>query len=456
MALHRIRRGLNLPITGAPEQTIEDAPSPSRVALMAADYPGMKPTMHVSLGDAVTRGQLLFEDKKTPGVLYTSPATGKVVGVHRGARRALISVVVEMASIEHGGRAQNHRFKSYTSKPAESLNRDQVRDLLVESGMWPSLRKRPFGRVPAPDAEPHSIFVTATDSQPLAADPAVVMAGREREFEAGLVALGKLTAGNVYVCVAKGQSVAVPSDDRFRVEEFAGPHPAGTAGLHIHLLDPVHRGKTVWYTNYQEVIAIGALVSSGQLDFTRVVSLAGPGIRKPRLLRTRLGTSTTSLTEGELVGGEQRLISGSVLAGRKAEGEEYGYLGRFHHQLAVVREGREREFLGWLGPGFKKFSITRVFASALMPRKKFAFSTNANGSHRAIVPIGMYERVFPIDIPPSFLLRALVMQDVEQLEKLGVLELTEEDLALCSFVCPGKYEYGAHLRQALTTIEKEG
>ncbi|MEM7050559.1 MAG: Na(+)-translocating NADH-quinone reductase subunit A [Acidobacteriota bacterium] len=454
--MHKIRKGLNLPIEGAPEQTIEDAKSPSRVALMADDYVGMKPTMHVAAGDAVTRGQLLFDDKKNPGVRYTAPASGKVVAVNRGARRALQSVVIELAAIEHGGRAQSVRFKSYSGKPAEALQRDQVRDLLVESGMWPSLRTRPFGKAPAVDSEPHSIFVTAMDTSPLAPDAAVVLAGQEKAFEVGLTALAKLTSGKVYVCKAPGTDVAVPSAGLFEVEEFVGPHPAGTVGVHIHWLDPVFRKKTVWHTNYQEVIAIGELFQSGQLSMSRVVALAGPGVIRPRLLRTRVGAATDELAAGEVHDGEQRLISGSVLAGRKAQGEVHGYLGRFHHHLSVIREGREREFLGWMGPGLNKFSITNVFLSKLLPRKKFAFNSNANGSHRAIVPIGMYEKVFPIDIPPSFLLRALAMRDVEQLEQLGVLELDEEDLALCSFVCPGKYEYGPFLRDVLTTIEKEG
>ncbi len=465
MALHKIKKGLNLPITGEPQQQIEDAPAPGRVALVAADYHGMKPTMQVKVGDGVRRGQLLFEDKKTPGVRYTAIAGGKVTAIHRGARRALQSVVIELDDGERAGKADTVRFAADTGKHPAELSGDQVKELLLESGLWTALRARPFGKVADPAKKPHSIFVTAIDSNPLAADPTVVLQGREDDFERGVAALAKLTDGDVYVCTGAGTSWPVPrspgggqAGDRARIklEEFSGPHPAGTAGLHIHRLDPVDRRKVVWHAGYQDTIAIGKLFHRGELDVSRVVSLAGPAVTRPRLLRSRVGASTDDLASGETANTETRVVSGSVLSGRTAQGEVHGYLGRYHGQVSVLAEGREREFLGWLAPGASKYSTTSSFLSSFLPGKKYAFTTTTNGSDRAIVPIGLYERVFPIDILPSFLLRALAMGDVEQAEALGALELDEEDLALLTFVCPSKSEHGQKLRNVLTIIEKEG
>ena len=456
MALHRIKKGLDLPITGAPQQTIDAAEPPHRVALVAADYHGMKPTLHVQVGDSVRRGQLLFEDKKTPGVRYTALGGGKVVAVNRGDRRALQSVVIDLDPDERSGKAGTVRFQSDSGKHPAELGRTDVKDLLVESGLWTAIRTRPYSKVADPQTTPRSIFVTAIDTYPLAPEVKAVMEGRGDDFERGLVALSKLTDGTVYVCKAPGTDLQLPGDKRIQVEEFTGPHPAGTVGLHIHLLDPVHAAKLVWHLGYQDVLAIGRLFDGGELDVTRVVSLAGPPVKNPRLLRTRIGASLGDLVAGELEDGEMRLISGSVLSGRKAEGEIHGYLGRYDHQVSVLLEGREREFLGWLAPGTNKFSVLNTYAAKLMPGKKFNMTTDTNGSDRAIVPLGLYERVFPMDILPTFMVRALVTGDIERAQELGVLELDEEDVALCSFVCPGKIDYGVHLRDLLTEIEKDG
>lgn len=456
MGVHTSKKGLDLPITGQPRQVIEDAPLPRRVALLGDDYIGMKPTMHVQPGDRVQRGQLVFEDKKTSGVLFTAPASGTVVAVERGERRHFISLAIELDDTERAGKATTIKFKSFSGRDVAALGGDEVRALLVESGMWTALRARPFGRTADPTARPHSIFVTAIDTHPLAADPRLVLENRGEDFSRGIQALTQLTDGKVYVCVAPGAKPPLPQDPRVQVEEFAGPHPAGTVGFHIHSLDPVSRQKTVWHAGYQDVVAIGHLFSTGQLDVERVVSLAGPQVENPRLLRTRVGASLDDLTTGQLVEGENRVISGSVLDGRRAMGEKSGFLGRYHLQISVLREDHDREFLGWLAPGGDKFSVISAFLSSLTPKKKFPMTTSTNGSRRAIVPIGMYEKVMPMDILPTFLLRALMVGDLERAEELGVLELDEEDLALCTFVCPGKNDYGPALRQVLTTLEKEG
>ncbi len=457
MGRHKVRKGLDLPISGQPAQQIDSAPVPARVGLLAEDYVGMKPTMLVAVGDSVRRGQALFEDKKTPGVLYTAPAGGTVTAINRGERRALQSVVLQLDSTELQGGHDCVTFESYTGQHPSELTAGQARSLLVESGLWTALRARPFGRVPAVDAKPHSIFVTAADSEPLAADVDTVMAGSEAHFARGLEALAKVAAGvPVYVCKSRGSAVSAPGGGNLRLEEFEGPHPSGTAGLHIHVLDPVDRNKQVWHLGYQDVIAIGKLFESGVLPVERVISLAGPAVQRPRLLRTRLGASTASLTSRELDAGETRTLSGSALSGRRAEGEALGYLGRYHAQVTCLHEDSQRRLLGWLAPGASTFSVMRVFLGSWLPGRKHALTTTTNGSVRAMVPVGAYERIMPLDILPAPLLRSLLMPNPERAEELGALELVEEDLALCSFVSPEKAEFGSLLRNVLTTLEKEG
>jgi len=455
--VHTSKKGLDLPILGAPEPGIGDGEHPRRVALLGADYPGLRPTMHVEAGDEVRRGQLVFEDKKLPGVRFTAPGSGRVASVNRGERRVFQSVVIELSSADRAGRVGSPdqvTFESFTGKDANSLTREQVRSLLVESGQWTALRARPFGRVADPGTVPHAIFVTAMDTNPLAPPVESALEGRHGDFERGLTALAKLTDGSTFVCTAEETNVPVPGSCRH--ERFRGPHPAGTPGYHIHRLDPVNRDKSVWYLDYQDVSAMGSLFRTGELELERVVSLAGPSVTRPRVVRSRIGACTADVTQGELRPGDHRIISGSVLSGRRAMGDVDGYLGRYHRQISVIRESREREFLGWLAPGFRKFSVKPAFLSALVPGRKFELTTSTNGSSRAIVPIGSYEKVMPMDILPTFLLRALVMHDVERAEELGCLELEEEDVALLSFVDPGKTDFGVHLREVLTIIEKEG
>ena len=445
----KIKKGLNLPITGAPQQEIAEGPAVDTVAVLGPDYVGMRPTMVVQVGDRVKQGQVLFSDKKTPGVLYTSPACGEVAAVNRGAKRALESVVIR------AGGDDAETFPQYAESRLDGLGPNEVRDNLVRSGLWTAFRTRPFSKVPPPESTPRSIFVTAMDTSPLAARAEVVVGEAPDDFVCGLKVISRLTPGKLFVCKSPG--AAIPGEDLEFVEmaQFEGPHPAGLPGTHIHFLDPVSREKTVWHLSYQDVIAIGRLFITGRLDTRRVISLAGPAVNNPRLIRTRLGASTDQVVEGELAGGENRVISGSVLSGHAAEGT-LAFLGRYHLQVSVLAEGRKRAFFGWVMPGLDKFSIKGVFASKLFPGKTFPFTTSVHGGRRAIVPIGAYEKVVPLDILPTFLLRALEVDDVEQAEALGCLELDEDDLALCTFVCPGKGDYGAMLRRNLTIIEKEG
>lgn len=442
-----IKRGLELPIAGAPAQRIEAGRPVRSVAVVGFDFPGMKPTMEVQVGDRVKLGQVLFSDKKTPGVHFTAPGAGVVSAVHRGEKRVLQSVVIDLEGSEE------MTFSQYGAAELEGLGEQKVRENLQQSGLWTALRTRPYSKVPAVDAVPSSIFVTAIDTHPLAADPALIIAERSADFEAGLGVLGNLA--KLFLCKAEG--VALPGEQlaKVTVESFAGVHPAGLAGTHIHYLDPVSASKSVWSIGYQDVIAIGALFTTGKLSVERVVSLAGPVVENPRLVRTRVGANLDELAAGELQPGANRIVSGSVLGGRTAHGA-FAFLGRYHQQVSCLREGKEREMLHYLRAGSDKHSILNIYISKLMGGKKFAFSTSTNGSPRAMVPVGNYEEVMPLDILPTQLLRALIVGDTEVAQKLGCLELDEEDLALCTYVCAGKYEYGPILRDNLTRIEKEG
>ena len=444
----KIRRGLDLPITGTPAQSIEIGRPVRSVAVIGFDYPGMRPTMSVQVGDRVKLGEVLFSDKKTQGVVFTAPGAGVVSAVHRGEQRVLQSVVIDLEGEDA------IEFASFSDADIDRLEAAQVRENLINSGLWTALRTRPYSKVPAVDATPRSIFVTAIDTHPLAADPAVVINAYRADFARGLKVLAHIA--RVIVCHAEGTQMPCSGLANVSTETFDGPHPAGLAGTHIHFLDPVDAQRSVWYLNYQDVIAVGKLFSSGQLWTERIVSIAGPMVDKPRLVRARLGANLDELTAGELLPGKKvRVISGSVFGGRTARGA-CAYLGRYHLQASCLEEGTERELLHYLRAGVDKHSVMNLYVSKLSPQKRFGFTTSTNGSPRAMVPIGNYEEVMPLDILPTQLLRSLIVGDTEMAQKLGALELDEEDLALCTYVCAGKYEYGPILRDNLTRIEKEG
>ncbi|NLZ79807.1 MAG: Na(+)-translocating NADH-quinone reductase subunit A [Gammaproteobacteria bacterium] len=443
----KIKRGLDLPMTGTPTQRIEAAKPVHSVAVIGFDYNGMKPTMQVQEGDRVKLGQVLFSDKKTPGVNFTAPGAGVVKAINRGDRRVLQSVVIELEGDEHIA------FASYSADQLAGLAQEQVRENLQESGLWTAFRTRPYSKTPAVDTTPRSIFVTAMDTHPLAADPAVVIAEYAEDFSRGLTVLSRLA--KVFLCKAEGVTLPGESLDNVHTEAFAGPHPAGLPGTHIHYLDPVSATRVVWHIGYQDVIAIGKLFTTGQLWVERVIALAGPVAKNPRLLRTRLGANVGDLIRDELHAGQNRVISGSVLGGRTARGT-CNFLGRYHTQLSCLAEGDERQMFHYLRAGVNKFSVLNIFISKLFSGKKFDFTTTTNGSERAMVPVGSYEKVMPLDILPTQLLRAILVGDTEVAQQLGCLELDEEDLALCTFACPGKYEYGPILRDNLTRIEQEG
>ena len=444
-----IKKGLKIPIAGVPDQSIYEGPSVSSVALLGQDYVGVKPSMQVEVGSRVKVGQPIFTDKTNPGVVYTSPGTGIVSSINRGAKRVLQSVVIQLEGNEE------ETFDSFRHDELQQITPEQVRKNLVVSGLWTAFRTRPYSKVPSVESTPHSIFVTAIDTNPLAPHPSCVIREFKDDFIQGLNLITHLTKGSVFLCKTLGDDIPTSSTKQITVAEFAGPHPSGLVGTHIHFLDPVGPKKTVWHIQYQDVIAIGKLFMTGRLWTERIIALAGPVVSEPRLIRTRLGAKTEDLVEGQLEQVRCRVISGSLLSGHWAIGWAT-FLGRYHSQITVIPEGGERTFLGWLSPGPEKFSALNVFISSFFRHKIFRLNSLEQGSPRAIVPVGVYEDVMPMDILSTPLLRSLVVKDTDMAQALGCLELDEEDLALCSFVCPSKYNFGPFLRSCLEQIERDG
>lgn len=450
MTHHAIKKGLDLPIAGAPAMRIETAPAPVSVALVGDDYNGLKPRMLIAEGDSVQRGTALFCDKDSPEVVFTAPATGRVRAINRGARRVLQSVVIDVDDADDPG-------IDFGTADVHALTGDDVAAKLLQSGLWTAFRTRPYSRVPKSWDRPAAIYVTAMESEPLAPDAGMILHGNVEAFDAGLIAVSKLTGGETYLCQRPGESLISEHLDHVEVHTFDGPHPSGLAGTHMHFIEPPSSKKTVWSIGYQDVLAIGRLFATGHLNPEVVISLAGPRAKDPRMLRTILGVSIDGLTERESTGDAPlRVISGSVLSGRAAPSGPFGYLGRLHRQVTLITEDPEQEVLGWIHPQPDRFASEPVLLSAFVGKKLFTMGSNLNGGRRAMVPFGAFERLMPQDTLPTQLLKALLVMDTDTAQALGALELDEEDLALCTYACPAKYEYGMALRDSLARIEKEG
>ena len=449
----KIKKGLDLPILGASKEELDLSKSVKSVAIVGPDYQGMKPTMHVKVGDAVKVGQKLFECKKNEGLIFTSPVSGEVKSLNRGAKRVFQSVVVSISDSE-----EHVSFNSHKHSEASAYSKEELRALLVESGEWRHLRQRPFDKVASVTGDANSIFITAIDTNPLAPNPKFIISQFEKEFQEGVKALAKLPKSKTYVCVKKGADISFGAQENsIEKVEFSGVHPAGNPGTHIHFVDPVNIDKVVWHIGYQDVIAIGHLILKGEIMTDKVVSLAGPIVKNPRYLKVKRGACLSDLVKDEVKDGfEARVISGSVFSGRKSDGGSFDFLGHYSNQVTVIEEDTKRELLGWHSPGFDKFSLKGIYVSALKPSLKFAFTSSTNGSKRAMVPIESFEKVMPLDILPTQLLRALESRDTDTAIELGALELSEEDLALVTFAAPGKIDFPRVLRENLDMIEKEG
>ena len=447
--IKRIKRGINLPISGSPSPSISEK-STKYVGINAADYNGMKPSFKLNEGDLVAKGDTIFHWKNDEKVGFVSPVSGKLTKILRGAKRAL-----QFIEIESDGESREKEFQSYKGGDLSLYTSEELIDLIAESGLWTSFRTRPFSKLPLTSSKPHAIFVNTMDSNPLAMSPDMFIQDHESAFNDGLDALQKLTDGKVHVSVKVGYRFVIKESENRDINEFLGPHPSGNVGTHIHLIDPVNEKKVSWSIGYQDVVAIGKLIGSGKLFTERWFSLCGPAAKKPRIIKTTLGAKLEEIIAGEIESSETRVVAGSAIYGR-AKSDNYPFLGRYLNQVTLLQEERERVFLGWHDAGFNRFSVMRTFLSKLMPGKRFNLGTSTHGSYRAMVPVGAYEKVFPFEMVPTHLLKALYVGDTDYAQALGCLELDEEDLACCTFVDPGKVDYGPKLRQSLEIIEKEG
>lgn len=441
-----LQKGLKLPILGAPSGAIAEAPAVSRVAVLGDDYTGMKPRLEVAEGDQVSVGTAVFSDKDMPDVKVTAPVAGRITAINRGARRKLISVEIQpdaeqTAAIDFGSVGDGATPEGLAAR-------------LSAAGLWTAFRTRPYSKVPDPATRPAAIYITAMDTEPLAADPAELIAEEAEAFAAGVEAVASLSDGACYLCHAAGVNLPGAQAPGITPVGFSGPHPAGLAGTHMHFLEPPSAAKIVWTIGYQDVIFIGRLLQTGKLDMSCVIALTGPACANPRRVRTIAGASLVDLFAADLPDRPVRMISGSVLSGRAGQGPS-AYLGRYARQATLIEEDRTQIPMGWIRPMAEKFAVQPVLGSAFS-QKLYNLTSNLNGGRRAMVPIGTFEELMPQDFLPTQLLRALLVMDTDQAQALGALELDEEDLGLVGFACPAKYEYGLALRDCLTKIEKEG
>lgn len=446
MKIIQTNKGLDIPISGSPKQEIRQGNQVSKVALIGDDYVDMRPTMLVDEGDRVKIGQPLFTDKKNEGVLFTSPGCGIVQSINRGEKRKFESLVIELDGEE------NISFFNPSSTRVEKMGPEEIRPLLINSGMWTSFRTRPYGKVPGVASLPSSLFITAVDTSPLAADPQVIIGCYEKEYQLGLSILQQLLPVPIHYCTGADELLPAEKYNNISYYSFQGPHPSGLPSTHIHFIDPVHEQKSVWHIGYQDVIGIGHLFSTGHLLTEKIISLAGPATLNASLIKTRSGAFLPDICRQEISLDDLRIISGSVLNGRESK-DNVTFLGRYHDQISVLVESSGRSFFNWAMPGRDRFSIKPVFSSAFRKHMTFPFNTALWGGKRAIFPLDTYDQVMPLDIIATSLLKALTTGDTEKSKDLGCLELIEDDVALCGFVCAGKNEFGAALRQTLTTIE---
>jgi Na+-transporting NADH:ubiquinone oxidoreductase subunit A len=443
----RIRRGLDIRLSGSAEKIYNVAEKSSTYAVKPPDFPGLIPKMTVRPGDPVKAGSVLFFDKQLPEIKFSSPVSGSVKSVNRGERRRIMEVVIEA----------DREIQYIVFKPARpsDLSRDEIVKKLLESGLWPMIRQRPYAIIARPEKLPRDIFISGFDTAPLAPDMDLVVKGNNEDFQTGVDALAKLTEGEIHLSL----NADYPADSVFtkaknvEIHYFHGPHPSGNSGIQIHHIRPVNKGEVVWYIGPQEVIMIGRLFRKGIYDALKVIALTGSEIKRPVYYKLISGGSIEPLIRNNMTPGNHRYISGNVLTGSAITST--GYLGFYDNQVTVIPEGDHYEFLGWAMPGFKKFSTSRTFLSWLAPGRKYKVDTNYNGGQRSFVMSGEYERVLPMNIYPVHLLKAILAQDIDLMENLGIYEIAEEDFALCEYVCTSKTEVQAIVRQGIDLMIKE-
>lgn len=446
----KLSKGYDIKLIGEVAATPGSTESPKTYSIKPFDFKGLTPKLQVEIGKEVKAGSPLFFFKELPEVFVTSPVSGEVIEINRGEKRVILEIKILADS--------NTSYETFTTGNPDNLDTAAVKNILLKSGAWVSLTQRPFGKVADPTDKPKSIFISGFDSAPLAPDYNFILQGRENDFQAGINALKKLTDGKVYLNLRAGDKHCAAFTGAKGVETtlFDGPHPTGCVGVQIHHLDPIAKGQIVWTINPEDVANIGKLFTTGQYSPERTVALTGSEVNEGarKYYKLTAGASLEGLLKGNTSSDNNRIISGNVLTGTKINNN--GYLCYYDRQVTVIPEGDEPEFMGWLIPTYKRPSVSKTFLSYLFPNRKYKVNTNPHGERRAFVMTGEYEKVTPMDLYPQFLLKAILASDLEGMEALGILEVVEEDLALCEFICTSKTPVQNILRKGLTLIEKEG
>jgi len=441
-----INKGLDIKLLGDSERTIVDY-SAKRFAIKPTDFIGVFPKMMVAEGDLVQVGTPLFYDKNRTNIIFTSPVSGKVEALKRGAKRRLLEVIIQ----------SDDKFDAVQFAPqkVDGMSREAIIETMLQSGIWPMLRQRPYSVIANPAETPKAIYIPAFDTSPLAPDFDLIVQGKGDEFQTGLDVLKKLTNGPVHLNVdAKNTTSKVFLNSKnVQINKFSGPHPTGNVSVQASKISPINKGELIWYLYPQDVITIGNFFLTGKVDFTRIIALAGSEVLKPRYYKTVLGACIKRMVDGNLTKGNNRTISGNVLTGEKIEMD--GFVGFYDSMVTVIPEGNEAEFFGWLLPGFNKFSFSKTFLSWMFPNRKYRLNTNLHGGHRSLVMTGKYEQVFPFDIYPMALLKAIMVEDIDAMENLGIYEIDAEDFALCEVIDTSKTEMQSIVRKGLELMRKE-
>jgi len=442
----RLKKGFDIRLEGIAEKRLAGPVGSSKFGVRPVDFPGLIPKLDVKPGDEVKAGSPLFHDKLRPDILFTSPVSGKVISVDRGERRKILQVVIEKSG---------DGFVDFGKSDPEKLQSEVIREKLLKSGLWPVIRQRPYHVIANPADKPKSVFISGFDTSPLAPDYDFIIENSDFSlFSKGISIIRKLTGGKVNLILKEGgKSSLYENLSGVDISYFSGPHPAGNTGVHIHHLDPVNKGEVVWYINLQDIIAIGRLFAEGQYRHERIIALTGSEVVTPQYYRVLSGSSIEPVIKGNIRAGEMRYISGNVLTGTKITSD--GFIGFYDSQLTVIPEGNYFEFFGWALPGKDKFSFSKTFLSSLLPKKSYRLDTNFHGGERAFVVTGQYEKVVPMDIYPMQLFKAILAEDIDMMENLGIYEVAEEDFALCEYICPSKIEIQSIVRQGLDLMRKE-
>lgn len=444
----KIKKGLDIKLAGKAEKVLEKADRSETYAIKPTDFPGLTPKLKVKVDAEVKAGDALFFDKYYPEINFVAPVSGKVIAVNRGERRKILEVVIQADS--------ETQYQEFKKADPNSLSREEVKEEMLKSGLWAYVRQRPYDVIAKPQDTPKAIFVSAFDTAPLAADIDFLLKEDASAFQAGLDALAKLTDGKVHLNINPNinQSKTFSDAKNVVVNQFTGVHPAGNVGIQIHELSPMNKGEVAWVIRPQEVVFIGRLFQKGVYDVSRKIALCGSEVKTPCYFETIQGASVRNILKGKLKDDEKiRVISGNVLTG--AQISEDGFLNFYDSQITVIPEGDKFEFLGWALPGLQKFSMSKTFFSWLTPNKEYRLDANLHGEHRAFVMTGEYDKVLPMDVLPLQLIKSIMIEDIDQMEQLGIYEVAPEDLALCEFVCTSKINVQDLVRKGIDLMVKE-